>query len=101
MKNGTRNFGLLDENFFQIVINSIDMVSTTTKNNTYLNFLIIFTINRQRDTKKFLQQKNCPLRPNMKEIYTASSQKPIAIQDHSRLEHVLMAKKIKTEFTLN
>ena len=29
----------------------------------------------------------------MKEIYTASSQKPIAIQDHSRLEHVLMAKK--------
>ena len=28
MKNGTRNFGLLDENFFQIVINSIDMVST-------------------------------------------------------------------------
>ena len=26
MKNGTRNFGLLDENFFQIVIISIDMV---------------------------------------------------------------------------
>ena len=31
MKNGTRNFGLWDENFFQIVINSIDMVSTTKK----------------------------------------------------------------------
>ena len=26
MKNGKRNFGLLDENFFQIVIISIDMV---------------------------------------------------------------------------
>ena len=26
MENGKRNFGLLDENFFQIVIISIDMV---------------------------------------------------------------------------
>ena len=26
MKNGKRNFGLLDENFFQILIISIDMV---------------------------------------------------------------------------
>ena len=62
MKNGTRNFGLLDENFFQIVINSIDMVSTTKKQYTYLNFLIIFTINRQRDTKKVFTTKKLPTR---------------------------------------
>ena len=51
MENGKRNFGLLDENFFQIVIISIDMVvpMVVQQKQKNIQILIIFTINRQRD----------------------------------------------------
>ena len=64
MENGKRNFGLLDENFFQIVIISIDMVvpMVVQQKQKNIQILIIFTINRQRDIKKVFTTEKLPTR---------------------------------------